>query len=276
VGTFHTYIMGEDNLKMFKLNNLGILSKGLSDFLWKYNNYFYKKCDLIIAPSSFSKKDLVNNGVDSKKISVINNPVSFDSLKILNKKEIAKLQNKLKIKGKVFLYVGRISQEKNLTNLVLAFGNVCDKLKDVSLVLVGDGPSKEDLENLVKSLNLDKKVLFLGKIEHDRLLKEGYYQIGDVFVSTSKTEVQAVSFIEAMSFGLPLVLYSSRGNDEMVRDNGYLAKEGNLKDFSLKMIKIMKEDRNREKMGEKSKVYAKKYDIKNIVSILEEYYQKII
>ena len=72
-----------------------------------------------------------------------------------------------------------------------------------NLLPVGDGPVKNELEELVKSLNIEENVIFTGAKKYEEIGK--FYQLGNVFVSASITETQGLTFAEAMAAGVPVV-----------------------------------------------------------------------
>ena len=71
------------------------------------------------------------------------------------------------------------------------------------LLIVGDGPARNELEETARSWGIDDKVIFTGAV--DPLEVNKFYQLGDVFVSTSTSETQGLTYIEAAANGLPLV-----------------------------------------------------------------------
>ena len=91
---------------------------------------------------------------------------------------------------------------------------------------MGDGPSREDLEKQVSKLGLINQVKFFG-IKKGEALKK-IIASSDMFVTTSLTENQPLSIIEAMAAGLPVVAYAARGIPEIVAANstGKLVKTG--------------------------------------------------
>ena len=71
------------------------------------------------------------------------------------------------------------------------------------LVIVGDGPARQDLEQAVKELEIEDHVIFTGMVPPDQV--QNYYQIADVFVCASTSETQGLTYIEAAANALPLL-----------------------------------------------------------------------
>ncbi len=117
----------------------------------------------------------------------------------INKKELENLKKELNIKKDDFiiLYVGRIAKEKNIEFLINNLKDISKKIPKTKMVIVGDGPDMNDLALLVHKNKLDKKVIFTGKVPWNDIPK--YYQLANVFVTSSKTETQGLTVIEAMA-----------------------------------------------------------------------------
>lgn len=117
----------------------------------------------------------------------------------INKKELENLKKELNIKNDDFiiLYVGRIAKEKNIEFLINNLKDISKKIPKTKMVIVGDGPDMNDLALLVHKNKLDKKVIFTGKVPWNDIPK--YYQLANVFVTSSKTETQGLTVIEAMA-----------------------------------------------------------------------------
>lgn len=117
----------------------------------------------------------------------------------------AKLKASLGIpkNNKVILYLGRVSEEKNIDELMEYLDDYMDDYDNVTFLVVGDGPHKNALEKKAKGLKNRKQMLFSGAKPWDEI--NHYYQIGDVFVSASTSETQGLTYIEALASGIPVV-----------------------------------------------------------------------
>lgn len=119
---------------------------------------------------------------------------------------------------KVILYLGRLSQEKNMEELLSYMPFYMKKHEDAKFVIVGDGPASSHLKNMVKGLSCEKSILFLGEKPYDEVGK--YYQLGDVFVSASNSETQGLTFIEAMASGLPVIAKEDKCLNGIMEEGG--------------------------------------------------------
>ena len=121
------------------------------------------------------------------------------SWKILkNKKYLLKKYN-INENDKVLVYVGSLSEEKNLDLLINSFKAYLDSEGALSckLLIVGEGYKYDSLNALSKQLGIDDKVILVGKVNHDKI--KSYFDLADVFVTASTSETQNMSAMEAMA-----------------------------------------------------------------------------
>lgn len=273
VGTFHGYFMEPEYLAM-----LGIKYQmnRVSRLLWKYTTFFYNQCDEVIVPARSTMRDINRHGV-RKHLSIVPNTINEDKIKLAGPKETCALKKKLKLNSQVALYVGRLSKEKSLDKLIYAFSRLNKRLPDTSLLLIGEGPERKNLEQMSYHLGLAGKVIFNGAVKQEKLLTKGYYQIADLFATASTSEVQPVSIIEAFYFGLPVVGAKKRGVEEMVKGVGILA---NVTDDALltqAMYQVFADPRLAKTLSEKSiQAYKKIYAVAQVSEQYELIYTKLL
>ena len=117
----------------------------------------------------------------------------------------------------VLLYLGRMAKEKNLEQLIdqiAAAGR-----RDVSLLLVGDGPDREEVLDYARGKGLD--VIFTGMVPHGEV--SDYYRLGDLFVTASTSETQGLTYFEALAAGVPVLCRKDPCEDGVIEDgvNGW-------------------------------------------------------
>ncbi|MBS4770455.1 glycosyltransferase family 4 protein [Carnobacteriaceae bacterium zg-ZUI240] len=103
----------------------------------------------------------------------------------------------------ILLSLSRVAKEKSIDLLIDAMPEVLKKHGYSRLVIVGDGPERQALEQQVKRLNLEDCVTFTGEINHNDVFK--YYQMADVYINASQTETQGLTYLEALVNQLPVV-----------------------------------------------------------------------
>ncbi len=268
VGTFHTYFMEPEYLKVMGLDRAG---KGMTNLLvklgWKYSNLYYNAANLVTSPSIYTQKMLIKNNIKTKSI-VIPNGISVP---ISTPKDLAQHE-----RGKTCLYVGRISKEKNITILVEAFDLVHKKIPAAKLTIVGNGPDLKKITKLVEKKNLQNIITLTGKIPYEKLLESPLYRESTLFVTASTSENQPMSLLEAMSFGLPIVAVGKRGIPELINNNGLLCKNGTPKELATHMITILENPKKAQAMSQAALRNAKKFTISHVATQFEKIYQDLM
>lgn len=122
-----------------------------------------------------------------------------------NLKDINSLKKKLGIKKKDFVVmtVSRLAKEKSVDRIINNHKELVKKYSNMKLLIVGDGPDIDKLKDEAKSLGVSDSVIFTGKVPLNDI--PIYYQLGNVFVTASKSETQGLTVVEAISSSLPVV-----------------------------------------------------------------------
>jgi glycosyltransferase involved in cell wall biosynthesis len=128
------------------------------------------------------------------------------------------LRQKLGLPEQYFLYVGRLSLEKNVDGLIQAFARYRERGGNWSLVLVGDGQERARLEQLCASLGVSKHVHFAGHIATKDTIP--YYAFAGCFILPSTREPWGLVVNEAMASGLPVIVSSRCGCAEDLVEPG--------------------------------------------------------
>ena len=201
VHTYHT--MYEDYIYLI---TKGHFDKPAKKIL-QYFTVFY--CDKIVSELIVPTKktyDLFKKKYQiERQINIIPTGIDIERFKKDNydKKDLLLLRKKYNVSKNdfVLLLVSRISEEQKNINFLLKQQEKINKHhKDIKLLVVGDGP---DLNKFKQEYKNNKNIIFTGMIPWDEVSK--YYQIGNIFVTASKTETQGLTVIEAISSGLPVV-----------------------------------------------------------------------
>ena len=258
-----------------KIVNIKHGAEIFSKILWKYAIFFYNQCDAVLTYSEGGKQDLIQHKVE-KPTFVIPNSVDEGKIRKVSEEKISKLRQKYNLNKKVVLYVGRVSAEKNLDVLVKSFSYVLKKAPDTTLLLIGDGPMRKDITQLCRALKIEKHVVFAGQITQEKLLQEGYYQLADVFATASTSELQPISIIEAMYFGLPLIGVAKRGALEMIEGIGLISQPNDIKHLAQNILMVISDKNVHEKLSKKSQEgYEGKYKLKKVVKAYDRFYEEV-
>jgi len=132
--------------------------------------------------------------------------------------EANKLHDKLECKQTVYLYVGQLIPRKGIVELLK--GWKAADLHDATLLLVGDGNQRKEIENLIKTDNIHD-VILVGKVDYDSIAP--YYAMADCFVIATLEDNWSLVVPEAMSCGLPVIcsIYNGCWPELVKPDNGW-------------------------------------------------------
>ena len=198
IHTYHT--LYQDYTSYFtKHENLG--KKAVIIF----SRRILKTVDTVVVPTNKTKGILEAYHIEPP-IEVIPNGIDFTRFKkTLTQEEKNALQGTLNIpRGhKVIVTVGRVGKEKNLDEVMLNMKALIEQRKNISLVIVGNGPYRLELEKMAEQLGIRDSVVFAGMIDQMEIYK--YYKLGDIFVSGSTSETQGLTYIEALINEVPIV-----------------------------------------------------------------------
>ncbi|MCP0887922.1 glycosyltransferase family 4 protein [Ligilactobacillus sp. WILCCON 0076] len=114
----------------------------------------------------------------------------------------------------LILTLSRLAFEKDIDRLINSLPAIKDKIPNVKMMICGDGPARESLEQQVREMGLVSDVIFTGEIKNDEV--PHYYHMADVFVSASVSESQGLTYIEALAAGLKIVTTHSPYTDELL------------------------------------------------------------
>ncbi len=218
VHTYHT--MYEDYTHYVTKGHFDKTSKKVVEYFTKF--YCDKTTTELIVPTKkaydlFKKKYHVERDVH-----VI--PTGIEIERFYKEKysitDIDKLRDSLNIKKDdfVMMFVGRLAKEKSVNVLIDLHLSLVKKYPNLKLLIVGDGPDKDILQNSAKN----KNIIFTGKVAWEDVPK--YYQLASIFLTASKTETQGLTVIEAMAASVPVICANDEAFRIVVVDdfNGYL------------------------------------------------------
>lgn len=158
------------------------------------------------------------------------------------------IKAKYSIKGPLLLFVGRLAEKKGVTYLISAMSEVVKENIDAKLLIIGDGPLRQELYQQAKSLRLNDHIYFVGPIPNEQLPK--YYATADVFIGPSiqvksgDTEGLGVTFIEAISSGCLTIATNVGGIGDSIIEGvtGYIVCQKSDKDLAQAIINALKQD----------------------------------
>ena len=163
---------------------------------------------------------------------------------------------------------GRLEQQKNQTMLIEAFACIHKKHPGYALEIFGDGPLKNELQELIDRLDLTACATLKGNVS------DIHEQIADVelFVLPSNFEGLSNALLEAMMMGLPCVSTDCAGSDEVITDgeNGLLIPVGDTAALAVAIERIITNKALAEKLGQNARKSAEQFKIENIIGQWEK------
>ncbi len=214
---------------------------------WRYILWFYSQSHKVFVPSHTTRDELMQRGIAEDKLIIIPRGVDTCQFSPHQSDCPVELPEGLKI-----LYVGRISQEKNMPFLVEAFQRLVREKTNVHLIVAGYGPY---LKNMKKDLS-GLPCKFLGTL-HEKDMA-AVYTACDVFVFPSNTDTYGSVVLEAQASGLPVVVTDRGGPQEnMIPDKtGLIVRGDDAVDFYLAIKRLLDDAGLREQMGKQARAYA--------------------
>ena len=217
-----------------------------TDYLTYISEYTHKKIAKALSPDAAARMRRIVPGVDSTEFSP-------DNLSSGNQ-----LRTELGwIDRPVIVCVSRLMARKGQDELIRALPIIQQTVANASLIIVGDGPYRKDLERLVKKLGLENFVHLTGKVSQTELSK--WYAAGDIFAMPCRTrmggwdvEGLGIVFLEGSATGLPVIVGDSGGAVDAVIDGetGYLVDGTNTAEIAGRIAYLFANPDIAKKMGE--------------------------
>jgi glycosyltransferase involved in cell wall biosynthesis len=208
VGTNHVWHSTDEKLRFYE----------------KLDAFVLKSAKLIFTVSQEIKDDLIKKGFPAKKLHVISNGIPIQQFDQSSQRQ--NLRNSWKVSDSDILLgiIGRLAPEKGHEVLFKALQQLISRYPSVKCLVVGDGPLREDLENLTKKMSLSSHVIFTG-IRKDIA---DIYHACDIMINASFIEGMPMTILEAMASHLPIIATKVGGVPQVIDDhkNGILLEAG--------------------------------------------------
>ncbi len=224
-------------------------------------------------------EEAVEVALNPDKLMWMPNPVDTAEFCPISEEQRAAIRERLRLPAvaPVILFVGRLAPEKELASLIQAFARVIRTHPDAILAMVGDGPSRADLERQVSEMALSKNVTFAGMVAGSDVRE--WMQASDVFALVSSLEGLPCSLIEAMSVGLSAVVTDIPANTQLI-EHGVEGLVAPLKDdaaLAAGLTQLIEDPALRCRMGDqgRSRVLAK-YSTTAVVAAYENLFAELM
>jgi glycosyltransferase involved in cell wall biosynthesis len=253
------------------------LPEGVSRvFLESYLPSFCRACNLVIAPAPGVQNMLLSLGVQTA-VEVVPSGVDLSPFRQASQMQSGFTRESIGVSAgnMLLIYVGRLGPEKNLPFMIRAFAGAAEAYPEITLLIVGDGPERDNLEDRVAHMKIGDRVIFSGSVPYERM--PDYLALADVFITASTSEVHPLSVIEAMASGLPVLGIRGTGVGDIIEDGvtGFLARE-DLAAFTAKLVRLAVEADTRRDMGSAASQVAERFSLERTAGDVLALYQSLI
>jgi glycosyltransferase involved in cell wall biosynthesis len=199
----------------------------------------WKHADARIANSA-GLKQMALDFYDKREFQVICNGVDTDMFYPAPQKNHEDFQ---------ILFVSRLIERKGLQYIIPQLKDIQSQVtKKITLVIVGDGPYRAELERLTMECGVQDLVRFEGQKDKQELLT--YYQNADIFILPSAKEGMPNVVLEAMACGLPVLMTPCEGSSELINQNGKIIV---THQFGQEIVTLCRDDDLRQRYGRQSR-----------------------
>lgn len=192
----------------------------------------------------------------------------------ISKEKIQSAREELGIKKDdvVFLFLGRVVYEKRVDELLDVFLRVIQKNEHIKILFVGDGLALQGLKK--KSARFSDRIIFTGYVPWRDV--HSFYQLGDVYVTASLSEMHSMTVLEALMSGLPVVVrYDASYSDTVFHgQNGYFANSDEEMDGYL--LELASDEGRRKAFGERSLEISKMFSLEMFGRRTVAFYKKVL
>lgn len=234
-------------------------------------DFSINQSDGVTAVSEYLREETYKRFDIQKEIKVIPNFIDLERFKKSNKSHFKKA---ICPEGeKVIVHVSNFREVKRVPEVITVFKRILDNGIDAKLLLVGDGPDRNNAERRCRELGICGEVRFLGKQEQ----VEEVLSIADLFLMPSGSETFGLAALEAMSCSVPVISSNIGGLPEVNIDGetGYLCHLDDVDCMADKAVKILSDNKLHKKMSKNSRKRAEKFEMSKIVTEYENYYEEV-
>ena len=229
------------------------------------------KSDGVTAVSEYLKEETYRSFAIDQEIKVITNFIDLDRFHKAKKEHFKKAIAPLG--EKILIHTSNFRQVKRTDDVVKIFRKVLDKIPS-KLLLVGDGPERQSMEQLCRELDVMDHVRFLGKQE----AVEELLAVSDLFLFPSETESFGLAALEAMACQVPVISTNAGGIPEVNIDGvtGYMSNVGDVESMAENSISLLMDDNKLNLFKENALKQAHAFDVHKILHEYEDFYKLVI
>jgi len=227
--------------------------------------------DGVTAVSNWLKDETYQNFPITREIEVIPNFVDMNRFRKA-KKEHFKIA--IASRGeKIIIHTSNFRKVKRTQDVVQIFNRVREQLPS-KLLLVGDGPERQNMEQLCRDLNLMDDVRFLGKLDP----VEELLAVSDLFLMPSETESFGLAALEAMACHVPVIASNTGGIPEIVVNgkNGFMSNVGDVNEMAKNALNLLSNNSLLDQFKNSAAEHARQFDLEKVLPQYESYYERVL
>lgn len=231
------------------------------------------RTDRFIAISNSIKEDMISRGIPTERIQVIYSGIDFEEF--WKSSHTSSIEMPTLPEAPIIGMVGRLQPVKGHTYAIAAMLSILEQHPNAKLVLVGDGPLLEELQQQVRELNIEHSVMFLGYQDPSKIAS--LLKRFTVFLMPSLSEGLGLSLIEAMSVGTPVIATEVGGMLDVVQDGtGFLVPPQDPTAIALQVNWILDNPEEARDLGERGKESViQRFNSKTMVEQIRDVYSHI-
>lgn len=230
--------------------------------------------DVVTSVSESLKQDTYTHFKITREIKVIPNFVCTDLYREAREKLSPEVVKQYAPKGeKILMHISNFRKVKRVEDVVRVFDKVRKKIPS-KLLLVGDGPERQKIENLCRELGTCNNIFFIGKIKST----EQALAMADLFLLPSASESFGLSALEAMASGVPVISTNTGGLPEVNihGKSGFMANVGDVDAMANFAIQILENEDTHQQFRKGALEQSMNFDIRKILPLYEELYRSLI
>ena len=237
--------------------------------------WLLRRAGAIVPVSAEIERSLRDGGwADKKPMEVISNGVDTEQFRP-EPGEALRARLGFRPEDRVVGTVARLSCEKDQATLLRAFARVRERLAEARLLLVGDGPSRSDLEALARELRITDFTLFAGEQKETA----PFYHAMDVFTLPSLREGTSLTLLEAMACARPVVASAVGGTPDVVRDgvSGLLTPPSQPTALAEALLDVLlRSPEEQQAMGSAGrKIVSQRFSLDSMVERYQTIYERL-
>lgn len=174
---------------------------------------------------------------------------------------------------RILCHISNFRKVKRVEDVIRVFKKISDKIP-AKLLLVGDGPERNKVENLCRELGTCDKTHMLGKL----ITTSDVLSISELFLLPSETESFGLAALEALTVGVPVISTNTGGIPEVNKHgfSGFLSGVGDIDDMAKNALHILSDEKIFQQFSKQAKEQAQNFHIDKILPQYEDFYDEVL